>query len=187
MQADDVGGAQELVEVEPFVRRIGGLAPARVHDSHVEGLGEPGDVPPDPSETDDAQRAAGQAATEHEGRRPDPGSAVPEKPITLGDPAKQVEDQREGQLCGRTREHARRVRHDHATARRGSEIHVVVSDRVVCDDTQLVARCVQQLVVDWVSRHDQEPVPSGSRRKDIGSRRWQLRIVNDEIEGCLEL
>ena len=187
MQTDDVRGAQELVEVEPLVRCIGDLAPARVHDSHVEGLGEPGDVPPDPSETDDAQGAAGKAATEHEGRRPDPGSAAPEKTIALGDTTKQVEDQRESQLGSRTREHARCVRHDHAPARRGSEIDVVVPNRVVCDDAQLVARRVQQLVVDRVSRHDQEPVLPGGQRKDIGSRRRQLRIANDQIEGRLEL
>ena len=67
------------------------------------------------------------------------------------------------------------------------EIDVVEADGVVGDDAKLRPGGVQQLGVDAVGQHRQEPVAAGGAREQLVARRRQLLVVDVERERPLEL
>ena len=136
-------------------------------DPHPVRLAEPRDLAADPAHTDDTQGLALEPGAEHEGRLQPPRLTPPDQPVALGDPAQEVEHQRDRELGGRVGEDAGRIRHRHAAARRLGEVDVVEPDRVLRHDPELRPRPVEELGVDAVGRHRHCAVGTVELRTDV--------------------
>ena len=117
---------------------------------------------------DDAERLAAQGLAEHELERERPRACAAQEPVSFGDAAEQRERERDRQLGDRVGQHVGRVRDEDVALARRLEIDVVDADAVVRDDAELRPGAVEQLAVDRLRQHRQDPVdafePVGERR-----------------------
>jgi signal transduction histidine kinase len=183
VEADHVRTRDELPECDALVWTFAAV----VDDVQAETSSETGNSAPDAPQSDDAERASRQAAAQHEGGRPLPGSARTDEAIALGNAPRDVEDQCESQLGCRLGENIRGVRDDDAPARGRLEIDVVVADSVVGNHVQLGPGSIQQLVVDAVGEHRDQAPATGDSGKELRSRGGAVGRVHPELEEGVEL
>ncbi len=144
-----------------------------IQDAHPEAPRTPRDLPADAPEPDDAQRRARDVATQQQQRSPGHPAVVAHEGVGLGDAPRDRQQQREREVRGRLREHARRIAHRDAATRARGDIDVVVADREVADDLELRPGGVQQLVVDPVGQQCQQPVHTGHAAEQLVAWRRQ--------------
>src|SRR5690606_22900236 len=89
--------------------RLGLAAALGVADVHAEAAGAAGDGLADPAEADDAELHAVHARAEEERRRPPRESAGADEPVALADAPGGRDEEAEGEVGRRLREHVRRV------------------------------------------------------------------------------
>ncbi len=159
----------------------------RVDDVHAVRLGESRHGLADAAVADDAERQAGEAAAEHERRRPLPRLAAAQEAVAFRNTPREREHERDRHLGRRVGEHVGRVRHDDAAALAFVEVDVVEADGVVRDDAKLRPGGVEQLGVDAVGQHRHEAIATGHPREQLLARRRQLLVVDVERERPLEL
>src|SRR5215210_924161 len=136
----------------------------------------------DPSKTDDAERLAYEAVSDHERRRPLPGRPRANETVALGDTPRHVEDQGEGELGGHLGENVRRVGDDDAPRRGRLEIDVVEPDRVVGHDTELWSGRVEKLAVDPVREHEDQASRPHDSGEQLRSGRRAIRLGYRKLE-----
>src|SRR5215218_10773911 len=136
VQRDDVRALEQLAELDAAGVAAG--AALRVDDLQPERAGARRGRAADLAVADDPERLAAQPATEHEVDRPRPRHAGADPPLTLAEPARDREHQRDRQVRGRVGQDAGRVGDRDAMAARGVEVDVVVADGDVGDDAQLL-------------------------------------------------
>ena len=173
VEAEDVAGRQQLVEVEPGrleLGRVRRVVAREVGDLHAEGAAAGGDARADPAEADDPEPAAAQVVADHEVEAPGPGSPGADQPLPLAQPAAGGEDQGEGEVGGGVVEDAGRVGDDDPAPRAGREVDVVEADGDVADAAQLRPGGVEELVVDAVVEHRQATTSAPATRARSSSR-----------------
>ena len=175
MQGDDVGGAQDVVEVA--------RAAAHGEDLHVESHGAARDRGSDAAQSDDAERGPAHLASGYESA---PASRADE-PVAGGHAAPRREHERHREVGGGPVEHARRVGDGDAPLVRGGDVDAVVADAVVRDQPQgRVQGEVDGLV------HDDEDVDVGPRRirgrdldaAELAPRRAGERLGRPHLHRC---
>ena len=151
MEADDVGGLEQGIELEALGaerpgRRLVGRA--RVDDLGAERVDELGVAAADAAEPDDADGRAAELDAAVGGRVP--ALPVAGAQVALGVP--QVpgsgEGQRQGELGGRLGEDVGGVGDDQPPRPSGRQVDVVEADGEVGDDLELGASGVEKFVVD---------------------------------------
>ena len=157
MERDDVRERQQLVE---------GQLPG-MDNLHAMGFRQLCHGLPDPTVTDDAERQSAEAATEHEGRRPEPLLAAANEPVPLDDSPREREHERERHLRRRLGQHVGCVGDDDATPRALLETDVVEADGVVRDDAKLRPGGIEQLGVDAIGEHGDEAVAARDPREQF--------------------
>ena len=158
VEGDDVGVAEERIEVVVAAREDGGGA---------ERLRQPCRLAADPPRADDQHRLSRQALAEHELEREPPRLAAPHEAVAFGDAAQEREHQRERELRRRAGEDVRRVGDDDAAAPRRLEVDVVHPDGVVGDDPQLRPGRLEIGVVDRHREHRHDAVRADRRRHQL--------------------
>ena len=119
VQRDDVRRRQQAIE-RHRARCAGSAAGAR--DVQRRACRTPPRArprPADAAEADDAELLAAQLGAEHEVERPALPAAAPDQALAFGQPARDAEDQRPGEIGGRLGQHVGRVGDDDAALARG--------------------------------------------------------------------
>jgi hypothetical protein len=148
----------------------------RVADLHVEAARATGDGLSDAAEADDAELHPVDALAQANRIGPGFPAAGPDEPIALGDAARCIEEQPEGEICRRLGDDGR-VRDCDMSIRASSEIDVVDADRHIRHDGKL-RRAGEHLGVDVVGDHRHDSAyPRGARRERIGHD--ALLVVHD--------
>ena len=89
--------------------------------------------------------------------------------------------QRHCDVGGRVREHARRVRDEHAAGGAGGHVDVVVAHGHVRDDAQLRAGRVEEGVVDSVVEQRDDGIRAGDCRVQLVDRQRRLLRVRVQL------
>ena len=112
-----------------------------------------------------------------------------DEPLCFAKPPGRHQDQRHRDVGGRIREDAGRVRHDDRARGAGRDVDVVVADRHVRHDSQLLARCIEERFVDPVVKEREDRVGAVDRRvqllhrkRGVERRDPQLGLGSEELE-----
>ena len=189
VQRDDIARAEQIVEAEERCSQLRlellvRAAPPAVDDLHAECARPPCSGRADLTKADDAELLALQARAEHVVHVPAPLRAAADHALALAQPASDHEDQRHRDVGRRVREHAWRVRDQHAAGRTGSNVDVVVADGRVGDDAQLRAGGVEEGIVDLVVEERDDGVRACDRHVQLVDRQGRFLHVRVQL-ACL--
>src|SRR4029077_17476431 len=116
MDRDEVRLCKQLVELSKLTEVRLRTRSLRIQNTELESLSAPGNRLPDAAEPDDAERRSGELLRQEAvGPRSAP-LATTNARVTFHDSPANGKDQSKRQICGRRREHPRRVGHGDAPA-----------------------------------------------------------------------
>ena len=175
--------SSKLGEARAELLLDGGIAapPAAVGDLHAEGARAARRGRADLTEADDAERLALQPGSEHEMHVPAPADLAADHALALAEPPRDHQDQGHRDVGGRVREHARRVRDDHAARRAGGHVDVVVAHRHVRDDAQLRPGGREEGLVDAIVQERHHGVCARDRGVQLLDRQSGLLLMRLEL------
>ena len=101
--------------------------------------------------------------------------------LALPQPPRDGEHERDREVGRRVGEHARRVREADAAAADGLDVDVVVADRDVGHDPQLLAGGVEERVVDAVVQHHDDRVRPADRGVELLRRERPVLLGDPDV------
>ena len=140
MNGDEVRLCEQLVELSKLTEVRLRTCSLRIQNTQLESLSAPGHRLPDAAEPDDAERRSGELLRQEAvGPRAAP-LATTNTRVTLNDSPPHGKDQSKRQICGRRREHSRRVGHGDAPPAELLDPEPVVANAEVGHQLQLRQR-----------------------------------------------
>ena len=137
MNGDEVRLREQLVELSKLTEVRLRTCSLRIQNTQLESLSAPGHRLPDAAEPDDAERRSGELLRQEAvGPRAAP-LATTNARVTFNDSPPHGKDQSKRQICGRRREHSRRVGHGDAPPAKLLDPEPVVAHAEVGHQLQL--------------------------------------------------